>query len=1044
MEIGGPRQRIVLAMMALNVNRVTPVERLIEAVWDDSPPSTARSQIQICISALRKLFSDAGKPGAITTRPPGYLLELETAELDSEQFGSLTQRAKEQTEEGRAAEAAASLVEALALWRGYALSGVPSDLVQRGAAILENNRMAALEERIRLDLSLARHEEISGELRAMCEEHPLREQLHSYLMIALYRSGRQAEALEEARRTRDMLVEEIGIEPGKELRNLELAILNRDPSLDLPGSPEPASWIAVPAPRSGASTDPLVSTKQPVSGRRLVSLAGSASDGLPAGAETPAPSDQADTPRQLPASIADFTGRGEQLEEIKHLLRASGNSYAMRIVAISGMGGVGKSSLAIRVAHELSDAFPDGHLYADLRADDDNVTANVLARFLRALKVNGSSLPDGNAERAELYRSRMAGKRMLIVLDDVASEEQVLPMLPGSPSCAVLITSRTRLSGLPGAYCVDVSVLDMYSSTELLANIIGLERVRADAAAAADLVNLCGGLPLALRIAGARLASRPHWQIANLVRRLADTARRLDEFAHRGLGLRSNIDLTYTALDKQSKRLFRLFALMDGGDVPGWTAAALLDTDVLDAEDVLEDLVDAQMIDCVRYGEGERVRYRFHDLIRVYASEQLVKTETEEERRAALSRVLGAWLALAEEAHRKEYGGDFTVLHGTAPRWRPSSSAHEKVENAIEWWETERLTLVTAVKKAAENGFDELCWDLALTLVSMFETRGYFDDWRETARLGLEITTRAGNQRGQAAMLYSLGSLGIVQHRRDEAKENLAKALSIFEECDDQHGRALVLRNLAYIDGRRGHSAEMMAKYAQSLSLLREIGDRLGEAHVLRAMAGFRIDEGDMDTARELLESALTACREVGSPRGEAQVLHRFAQLHMRTDELGLARRALDHALLIVRETGDQIGEAHVRYGLGTLAFREGSLDDSAATLQHSLELARRVGERLVEGDALYALGEISIARKDPATAVSHLGAALTIYSELGSSLHQATTLLLLSGLRSAEGDVERADQELKTAIKLLHGIDSCKSARLRTRLESARSALPG
>jgi DNA-binding SARP family transcriptional activator len=1020
-------------MLALNANRVMPVERLIDAVWDDSPPLTARSQIQICVSALRKLFGEAGQERAILTRPPGYLLELATDELDSEQFASLAQTARQQAASGRAADAAATLRQALALWRGSALAGVPSDLVQRGAAMLEDQRMAVLEERIRLDLALARHEEICGELRALCEEHPLHEQLHSYLMVALYRSGRQADALEVARRARTTLIEEIGIEPGPELQSLELAILNRDSSLSLSASAEPASWIAAPAP-APAVTSAFASAPAPPA------------QAPPGPQDSPrqkpaSPAGPVDAPWQLPASIADFTGRDEQLEEIKVLVQDDGNPYAMRIVAISGMSGVGKSSMAIRAAHELAAAFPDGNLYADLRTDDEDTTSTVLARFLRALRVSGSALPDDTAERAEMYRSRMAGKRILIVLDDVTSEEQVLPLLPGSPSCAVLTTSRTRLSGLPGAHWVDVTVFDMNASTELLAKIIGPDRVHAEPAAGAELVTLCGGLPLALRIVGARLAARPHWPIAGLVRRLADQARRLDELAHRGLDVRPTIDLAYAALGKESKRLFRLFALVDSGDVPGWTAAALLDTDLLDAEDILEDLVDAQMIDSVSYGKGERPRYRFHDLIRVYAFERLVQTETEAERQAALGRVLGAWLALAEEAHRLEYGGDFTVLHGTAPRWQPPSSAAQPISDPVQWWEAERRALTAAVRKAAENGFDELCWDLALTLVGMFETRGYLDDWRESAYLGLDAATRAGNRRGQAAMLYSSGSLGIVQHRLDDAESSLTQALSAFEAEGDRHGQALVQRNLAYIDGLRDRSAQMSAKYAQSLSLLREIGDRLGEAHVLRAMARFRIDEGDTDEARELLEAALSACHEVGSSRGEAQVLHRFAQLHMSTGEIELAREALHRVLVIVRGTGDEIGEAHTLYSLGIARFREGRLDTAATTLQHSLDLGRRVGERLIEGDALRALGEIAIAMDDRATAAAYLDAALPIFAELGSSLRRARTLLLLSGLHAA-GDAMRAGRELEQAITLLANIDSKEAASLRTQLESARSAL--
>lgn len=466
-NIAGHRQRVVLAMLALNANRVTPVSDLIEAIWDISPPRTARAQIQTCVSGLRKVLSDSGYPKVIGSRAPGYVLKVSADDLDSEQFANLVAGARSYTEMGRLPEAVATLRQALALWRGKALADIDSDLVQRCATRFEDSRLAAVEERVRLDLELGKHTEIIGELAALVNEHPLSERLAGYRMLALYRSGRQADALEVSRRTRTTLVTELGIEPGPELRRLQTAILNNDPELDrpLPNHADQPTFSGV-----GEMPD----------------------------------ADSTVVPRQLPASIDNFTGRESQLDTIRQLLAGAlgPNQYAMRVVAISGKAGVGKSTLAIRAAHEVTEAFPDGVLYGDLHnPEGDDVPAKLLARFLHALGTSGSAIPESTPERVELYRSLLADKRVLVVLDDVTSEEQVRSVLPGSPTCAVIATSRMRLSGLPGVRPVDVDVLDTTKSVELLSRTIDSTRVQAEYSAAVELVHLCGGLPLALWIA---------------------------------------------------------------------------------------------------------------------------------------------------------------------------------------------------------------------------------------------------------------------------------------------------------------------------------------------------------------------------------------------------------------------------------------------------------------------------------------------------------------------------------------------------------------
>ncbi|HTI25928.1 MAG TPA: BTAD domain-containing putative transcriptional regulator [Kutzneria sp.] len=955
-DLGGRRQRVVLAVLALNANRVVPVDQLVDAVWEDDPPSTARSQIQIAVSALRRLADR----DLIVTRPPGYLLRADAGMIDSVVFDSLLTAAGEQVASGHAEQAVTSLREALGLWRGPAIAGLASEQVRRAATLLDDRRLAAVEERLRVELSLGRHRELVGELQSLVDGNPLRERPYALLMLALYRSGRQAEALDVARRARATPVAEVGIEPGRELRELEVEILNRDPSL------EPAGGTVAP----GAAA-----------------------------------------PSLLPASISDFTGRAEDIDRVKRLLRADRDEHAVPIVAISGKGGVGKSALAVRVAHELSDQFPDGVLYANLGAAGGGV-GGVLSRFLRAL---GVPMPAPHADLQEMidaYRSRLAGSAVLVVLDDVTVEEQVRPLVPGSPGCAVITTSRSRPSGLPGAYWVDLDVFDVDRSLDLLGRIIGARRVTSEVDSATELARLCGGLPLALRIAGARLASRPDLRIRWLVHRLGDEANRLDELAHHGMELRPTLALSHRGLDEQAQRLLRLLALVPAGDFAGWTAAALLDTDLVDAENVVARLVDAQLLDTITCPGEPPPRYRMHELVRVYARELLSCLGTATERRDALARLAGGLLAMAEVLHVREYGGDFLVLHGGAPRWRPpDGDLAALVGSPHGWWERERAGLLAAVRQAAEADLHEVCWDLALTTFGLFESKGCFDDWRETVELAAAAAVRAGDDRGHASVLYVLGTIFLGRGHFVDAGECFAAAMAMFDATGDAHGRALVQRNWAEVDRFQGDSDAMLARYADALAGLRQVGDRVGEAQVLTRLARHRLDEGEFDAARQLLGDASVICRQEHCPRVEAQVLCQLGDLDLATGRIDQAGRVLHRALLMVRDLDDRVGEAHALYSLGVVRHREGRLDSADRTLTHAHTLAGQVCERLLEGRASYALAEVALARGERQSARHRLGSAERIFDELGSPLWRAKTLTLSAEVEEFGADLRQASR---------------------------------
>lgn len=597
--LGGRRQQTVLAMLALNLGQVTSTYQLIEAVWRDDPPMTSRAQVQTAVSALRKLFVRAGYGAAIHTEGPGYMLDLDTRLIDSLSFMESAAIAARQRRSGLLAEAADTLREALGLWRGPALMGIESEAVRRSALVLDEKRLEAVEELSQLDLQLGRHKNLTLDLPPLITEHPYREQLYEYLILALYRCGRQAEALTVFREARSTLLEQMGVEPGPELHRLERAILNQSTDLD---APEPN------AARPASTRDRTEPTKP----EQII-------------------------PRQLPPSSADFTGRTAQIEEIWRVT-CDDSTEAMPITVISGLGGAGKSALAIRAAHMLSPRFPDGVLYTDFQGLAMEDCHDRLGGFLRSLRVPPHLIPDDLTERAALFRSCLATKSVLVLLDGVSCTRKLLNLLPGSPRCRVIAVSRNRLPDLPGAQHVDVPPLTGEESYALLEKILGTERVALEPGATAELAALCDGLPLALRIVGAKLNSCMRWPIRRLVERLRNERGRLDGLRHYTWELRSVLDSMYEGLGGQERRLFRFLGLAGVSRISPWTAAALSDTDPLIAETLLEGLRNACLLEAADDRWVWEERYRLRRLVQIYAHERFLATETREEAKAARRR----------------------------------------------------------------------------------------------------------------------------------------------------------------------------------------------------------------------------------------------------------------------------------------------------------------------------------------------------------------------------------------------------------------------
>ncbi len=900
------RQHVVLGVLLLEANRVVSIDHLIDAVWDDDPPATARTQVQICVSRLRNRLVAAGC-AAIVTKPPGYLMPVRPGELDAQLFAGLCAEADAAARAGRTEEAAEILGRAVGLWRGPALDGIDSHIVRAKATELDERRLAAMESHVDLQLQLGRHHKLIGELSTLVSEHPLRERMRGQLMLALYRSGRQAEALDTYRHGRELMIEQLGLEPGEELRRLEGSILAGEagvPQADAP--PERA-------PRTVGEPEVRV-------------------------------------PLQLPTDIADFTGRGELVERMVHRLTDPAEGYATRVVVLAGKPGVGKSALAVHVAHRLGDGhFPDGQLYCDLGGSRTEPTGalDVLGRFLRALGVPGEAVPEAADERAEMYRHLLARRRILVVIDDAASEAQVRPLLPGSGSSAVVVTSRARLTGLAGVRVCDVDVFDQDEAVGMLASVVGAERVAAERAAAEALIRLVGRLPLALRIVAARLGARPHWSLAWMLERLSDERRRLDELAHGEMMVRASLALTYDGLEPPARRLLGLLGALDGQSFPNWVAAALLDADYLDAADLLEVLVDAQMVEVAGVDITGGPRYKLHGLIRLFAREQLERHESDGSREAAVGRVAGGWLALGDAAHRRIYGGDFTVLHGTAPRWHPPRSYLDRVlVDPLAWLESEHANLCSAVSLSADAGLAEACWDLAVSLVTLFETRCYFDDWERTHRVALAAAAKQGNRRGVAALRCSLGSLCLSRNQLPAAEEELVPALRELEELGDRHGIALAQRNLALLAQTRDETEQAHRRYTAALAGFRAVGDLVGQAHVLGQVAQLELDRGEPAPAGRHLADALAICQEVGHHRVEVQIRYKMSELMLREGRPDDARDVLVDLLGTVREWGDIVGESRILRRLGQVTVRLGQADVAERLLTEALLACEQTMDR--------------------------------------------------------------------------------------------------
>jgi DNA-binding SARP family transcriptional activator/tetratricopeptide (TPR) repeat protein len=1005
------KQRVVLAALLLKANRVVAVDELAGALWGEEPPASARASVQNYVKRLRASLGEAGR-SHITTEPGGYLISVAAGELDMNRFEGLLGAARAAARDGSWAAAADQAGTALALWRGEPLADVDSEvLAEREVPRLAELRLQAAEVRIDADLHLGRPGEVIAELRHLVGAQPLREHLCALLMLALYRDGRQGEALAAYARARRVLVEELGTEPGTELRELHQRMLTADPALAIAGPG--AAGGAARAAAGGAGPAPVGGAGRAV-------------------------------PRQLPAGVAHFAGRDDELAELAGLLdQAGAEPPAVVISAIGGTAGVGKTALAVQWAHQVTARFPDGQLYVNLRGYDPGppvTAADALAGFLRALGVDGADIPAEEDERAARYRSLLAGRRLLVVLDNAASVEQVRPLLPGSAGCVVIVTSRDALPGLvarDGARRLELDLLPLAEAVGLLRALIG-SRVDGDPAAAAALAERCVRLPLALRVAAEFAAARPQAPLAGLAGELADQQRRLDLLNAGGdprTAVRAVFSWSCRHLDADAARAFRLAALHPSPDFDPYAVAALTGTTVEQTRRALAVLARAHLVQPA--GPG---RYGLHDLLRAYAAELAATEDGEESGRAALTRLFDYYLAGAAAAMDALYPAD------RHHRPRPPASAGPvppltTVAAAQDWLNAERASLVAVAAHAAAGGWPGHAIAMAGTLSHYFRICGRYLEAQAVFAAALQAARQAGDLAAQADSLRHLGIFDFWQGHYPQAASKLGSALELSRQLGDQRGQVQTLNDLGLVDWRQGRLQEAEGHYRQALALSRGIGERFSESRALTNLGNIELRQGHYEQAAGHHRESLAIFRELGERNAEATALDNLGEVLCRQGRYQQADEHLRRALAVFRELGNRSGEADVLQNLGHIHGEQAQYQQAAALHRQALAIGREIGDRSTETEALNNLGETLSGAGLPGQARARHREALTLASQTGDRYQQARAHDGLAGAYQATGDQGQARHHWQQALARYTELGAPEAGRVYAQLADAGGA---
>ncbi|MDR6974761.1 DNA-binding SARP family transcriptional activator [Streptomyces sp. 3330] len=937
---GSPQQRALLAALLLREGRTATAAELIDALWGEESPSQALAAVRTYASRLRKVLD----PGVLVSESGGYAVRgLAEGALDLAVAQDWAAEAEKARSAGDLSHAREVLNRTLGLWDGEALAGVPGPYAEAQRVRLEEWRLGLLESRLDMDLEQGCHAEAVSELTALTAAYPLRERLRELLMLALYRSGRQAEALAVYADTRRLLAEELGVDPRAGLRQLQHRILQADPELAEPSAP-----VAEPA---------VVRVR----------------------------------PAQLPATVPDFTGRSAFVRELSEVLAragdgADGGGRVMAVSALAGIGGVGKTTLAVHVAHRARPAFPDGQLYVDLQGAGPRSAEpeTVLGSFLRALGTADSAIPDSLEERAALYRSVLDGRRVLVLLDNAKDAAQIRPLLPGTEGCAALVTSRVRMVDLAGAHLVDLDVMSPEEALALFTRIVGEERVAAERKAALDVVAACGFLPLAIRIAASRLAARRTWTVSVLAAKLADERRRLDELQAGDLAVKATFELGYGALEPAQARAFRLLGLADGPDTSLAAAAAVLDLPVEDTEDLLESLVDTSLLESAAPG-----RYRFHDLVRLYARACADRDEPPGERDAALSRLLDFYLATAAGVYAIERPGDRTVVHLEPTSYRGLS--FDERTQALDWLFAEAQCLLACARQQQSGSGLRRAVDLLWAAKDLAESGANAKQYEWAASALRDAAQEAADVRAES--------------RARTALSNVHLAAGRYSEADEEARRAIELATAA-------HDATPVSWAATDRGII-------------------ALGQGRYEEAEEFLTTARDGYRADGNRPGEANALCNLSRLYERmnrpADAVTLAQQGVD----IYQQLGLTLRLANGRYALGVALISAGRLSEGLVQLSDALEMFGSNRQRLWEGTTHFRIAQLHLADRRPAQAAQHAEQALAI-GFIGGDLIRGSVLNALGRSLRALGQSDRARACWQEALALLERSGAPEAAEVR------------
>ncbi|MDQ7909733.1 BTAD domain-containing putative transcriptional regulator [Phytohabitans sp. ZYX-F-186] len=945
-----PRVRALLGVLLINAGGLVGVDTLVDELWPADPPPDARGLVHGYVSRLRRALrggpSGAAAAARLVTRKPGYLLVVADGELDLHRFDELLAQARAARLAGDLGRAVDEYRRALGLWRGDPFADAPPTPVISGAALrLAELRLQSQEELYDAVLDAGDSAAIVAELTGLAATHPVRERLVGQLMLALHRSGRTADALDLYQRTRTRLREELGVDPGPALREVELAVLRgTDPA---PPAPAPAT--------------------RPV-------------------------------PQQLPADIPSFTGRAAEVGALHALLRAPEPAGPVVVSAIQGTGGVGKSALAVHVAHQLAGEFPGGQLYADLLGSTAGLTAadslEVLGRFLRALGVPGAEVPSQLAEAAARFRTEAAGRRLLVLLDNAADEAQVRPLLPGTPGCAVVVTSRRPLAALSGATPLPLDVLGPAEAVELLARLAGRARVAADPEAAALVARRCGYLPLALRIAGARLAARPAWSMAVLAERLAGENHRLDELEVADIGVRASFAVSYqeleTSADPADRAAAGAFARLGWWICPDFSvpvAAALLGDGAV--EPLLERLVDARLLESPAPG-----RYRLHDLMRLYAAE-LAATLRPADQIEAVTRATRFYTATAWRSLSLIRPGD-SRLRLAGERWTEGGAPLADRASAVAWMAAERENVLAVVAHAAATpAIGAAASQLAHALFGFFLVRGL---WRDLVRVN-ETAVAAASERGEVASHaqahVDLAGAAEMRGAYTTALRHLEQALALQRSLGDRRGEGASLTNLIGVNVRMHRLTEALECGERALVINREVGERNAEAIALSNLGLVYKELDRLDEAADAYRLSVQIGRSLGNDNATGNGLSNLSTIHRMTGRYAEAMECARESLAIRREMGDWRAEGDSLVNIGAIHHELGRYDEAGECFARGLAVLRELGAGYLEAEALRRYGTTLHAQGRPADARDRWQAALEMYERLGSPLADEVRALL-------------------------------------------------